>query len=40
MAELLIKQDDGTYMTVPITVEIHGVGTVTYPDTSTGEEDG
>jgi len=38
MAELLIRQDDGTYIKIPIKVEISGTGIVTNPDL--GEEDG
>jgi hypothetical protein len=36
MAELLIKQEDGTYIKVPIKVEIKGTGIVTNPEN--GEE--
>jgi len=39
MAEILVKQEDGTYITLPIRVEIRGVGTVVNP-ISEEKEDG
>jgi hypothetical protein len=38
MAEILLKQEDGTYVAIPLKVEVRGIGTVTN-QTDTAEEE-
>lgn len=37
MAELLVRQDDGTYIKIPLKVEVNGVGIVTNPEEKENE---
>jgi len=40
MVELLLRQEDGTYIVVPLKVEIHGTGIVSYPNSEQESDDG